>query len=37
VKGRERRLKFRGKSGVVHDVKVAEPRIARIVARCQTS
>ena len=29
------RLRFRGKSGVQHDVTLADPRIARIVRRCQ--
>ena len=34
VKGDRIRLKFRGKSGVRHDVTVQDPRVARIVRRC---
>jgi DNA topoisomerase I len=33
--GSQLRLRFRGKSGVQHDVTLADPRIARIVRRCQ--
>ena len=33
--GKQLRLRFRGKSGVQHDVTLADPRIARIVRRCQ--
>ena len=29
------RLRFRGKSGVVHDVRVSDRRLARIVRRCR--
>ncbi|HEY4079623.1 MAG TPA: DNA topoisomerase IB [Burkholderiaceae bacterium] len=29
------RLKFRGKSGVPHDISVEDPRVARIVRRCR--
>ena len=35
IDGRQLRLRFRGKSGVQHDVTLADPRIARIVRRCQ--
>ncbi|MET0310470.1 MAG: DNA topoisomerase IB, partial [Burkholderiaceae bacterium] len=35
VSGDTLRLKFRGKSGVVHEARVRDPRIARIVRRCQ--
>ena len=35
IQGSELRLRFRGKSGVQHDVTLADPRIARIVRRCQ--
>jgi len=35
VQGAVLRLRFRGKSGVVHDVAVEDPRVARIVRRCQ--
>lgn len=34
VRGNRIRLRFRGKSGVQHDVTVQHPRIARIVRRC---
>ncbi|GAA4330528.1 DNA topoisomerase IB [Pigmentiphaga soli] len=34
VSARGIRLRFRGKSGVEHDVTVADPRIARVVRRC---
>lgn len=33
--GSQLRLRFSGKSGVQHDVTLADPRIARIVRRCQ--
>jgi len=36
VQGATLRLRFRGKHGVVHDVTVADPRVARIVRGCQT-
>jgi DNA topoisomerase-1 len=29
------RLQFRGKSGVLHDITVQDPRMARLVRRCQ--
>jgi DNA topoisomerase I len=35
VKGAELRLRFRGKSGVTHEVSVNDRRVARVVARCQ--
>ncbi|RQP22815.1 DNA topoisomerase IB [Piscinibacter terrae] len=35
VKGNSLRLRFRGKHGKVHDVSVDDPRVARIVRRCQ--
>ncbi|HEX6707278.1 MAG TPA: DNA topoisomerase IB [Albitalea sp.] len=35
VQGSTLRLRFRGKHGKVHDVAVEDPRVARIVGRCQ--
>ena len=35
VKGREITLQFRGKSGVQHRVALEDPRVARVVRRCQ--
>lgn len=35
VVGNELRLHFRGKSGVNHEVSTDDPRVARIVRRCQ--
>jgi len=35
VRGSTLRLRFRGKHGIVNDVSVDDPRIARIVQRCQ--
>ena len=35
VHGSTLRLRFRGKHGIVHDVSVDDPRLARIVCRCQ--
>jgi len=35
VQGATLRLRFRGKSGVVQDVALSDPRVARIVRRCQ--
>jgi len=35
IQGSQLRLRFRGKSGVQHDVKLTDPRVARIVRRCQ--
>ena len=34
VKGDEIHFQFRGKSGIDHDVRVSDPRVARIVKRC---
>jgi DNA topoisomerase-1 len=36
VRGSTLRLRFKGKHGVVHDVSVDDPRVARIVRRCQS-
>jgi len=33
--GGKLRLKFRGKSGVPHDISVDDPRLARVVRRCR--
>ncbi len=35
VRGAKVRFRFRGKSGVHHDVSLEDPRLARIVKRCQ--
>ena len=35
VKGDQLRLSFRGKSGVEHSISVEDPRLARIIQRCQ--
>ena len=35
IQGSQLRLRFRGKSGVQHDVTLADPRIAGIVRSCQ--
>jgi len=35
VKGSTLKLRFRGKSGVLHEVALDDPRVARIVRRCQ--
>jgi DNA topoisomerase-1 len=35
VRGSVLRLSFRGKSGVEHDVRLDDPRVARLVRRCQ--
>jgi len=35
VSGSALKLRFRGKSGVIHEARVDEPRIAQIVRRCQ--
>jgi DNA topoisomerase-1 len=35
VSGSRLKLHFRGKSGVVHEVALDDPRVARIVRRCQ--
>lgn len=36
VRGAKVRLSFRGKSGKMHDVEMEDPRVARIVRKCQT-
>ncbi len=36
VRGSELTLRFRGKSGVVHDVALEDARVARVVKRCQS-
>lgn len=35
VKGNRLQLRFRGKSGVTHQVALDDPRVARVVRRCQ--
>ncbi|HJV61721.1 MAG TPA: DNA topoisomerase IB [Albitalea sp.] len=35
VRGDTLRLRFKGKHGIVHDVSLDDPRIARLVRRCQ--
>lgn len=35
VRGASLKLRFRGKSGIMHEAKVADPRVARVVRRCQ--
>ncbi len=35
VRGSQIRLRFRGKSGVEHEVDLDDPRVARVVRRCQ--
>jgi DNA topoisomerase I len=35
VSGSTLKLRFRGKSGVVHEVALADPRVAKVVRRCQ--
>lgn len=35
VRGSVLRLKFRGKSGVIHSVKLDDPKVAAVVRRCQ--
>jgi DNA topoisomerase-1 len=35
VKGSRLCLRFRGKSGIEHDVSIDDPRVARVVRRCQ--
>ena len=34
-KGSRLHLRFRGKSGIEHDVSIDDPRVARVVRRCQ--
>ena len=36
VRGTRLRLRFRGKSGVPHEVDIDDPLVARVVRRCQT-
>jgi DNA topoisomerase-1 len=36
VNGAVLKLRFKGKSGVVHEVALEDPRVARIVRRCQS-
>lgn len=36
VRGSTLRLRFKGKHGIVHDLTVDDPRVARIVKRCQS-
>ena len=36
VRGGTLRLRFKGKHGIVHDLMVDDPRVARIVKRCQS-
>jgi DNA topoisomerase-1 len=35
VQGQALRLRFRGKSGVMHEAKLDDPRVARVVRQCQ--
>jgi DNA topoisomerase-1 len=35
VRGASLKLRFRGKSGVLHEARVADPRVARVIKRCQ--
>ncbi|MFM9921860.1 DNA topoisomerase IB [Variovorax sp. H27-G14] len=35
VQGQALRLRFRGKSGVMHDAKLDDPRVAKVVRQCQ--
>jgi DNA topoisomerase I len=35
VKGEKIRFEFRGKSGIEHEIDLADPRLARIVRQCQ--
>jgi DNA topoisomerase-1 len=35
VAGRSVRFRFRGKSGKLHDVSIADPRLARVIRDCQ--
>ncbi|MEP7100457.1 MAG: DNA topoisomerase IB [Burkholderiales bacterium] len=36
VQGHELKLRFRGKSGVAHEAALQDPRVARVVKRCQS-
>ncbi|VTU39922.1 DNA topoisomerase type I [Variovorax sp. PBS-H4] len=35
VRGTSLKLRFRGKSGVLHEAKVDDPRVTRVIRRCQ--
>jgi DNA topoisomerase-1 len=35
VRGGSLKLRFRGKSGVVHEAQIDDPRVAKVVRRCQ--
>lgn len=35
VRGASLKLRFRGKSGILHEAQINDPRIARVVRRCQ--
>lgn len=35
VRGASLKLRFRGKSGVLHEARVDDPRVARVIRRCQ--
>jgi DNA topoisomerase-1 len=35
IKGKTLRFRFRGKSGIHHEIALADPRLARVVRRCQ--
>jgi DNA topoisomerase-1 len=35
IEGKSLRFRFRGKSGVRHEIELADPRLARLVKRCQ--
>ncbi|MDM0077889.1 DNA topoisomerase IB [Variovorax sp. J2P1-59] len=35
VRGAALKLRFRGKSGVMHEARVSDPRISKVVRRCQ--
>ena len=35
VRGASLKLRFRGKSGILHEAQVDDPRVARVVRRCQ--
>ncbi|MDB5872447.1 MAG: putative topoisomerase, type, partial [Ramlibacter sp.] len=35
VQGQALRLRFRGKSGVMHEARLDDPRVARVVRQCQ--
>lgn len=35
IQGSSLRLRFRGKSGVMHETEITDPRVAKVVRRCQ--